>query len=192
MNGMAFINVNNSTGNSLSSDARPCAFDRLSINLAGRTATKAGKAKKTGKTDSTKTRKKTTPKRATAAKIKPKQEKTIKKTTRKLPAKKTSTRQKTVKPVTKKKAKASITESKRRRARNYTVRSRLSSFKLGDDVIFKRVRDWNDSSKLVEMRGTVIALGSDPEIDVNYIEIQFEIENYPGKITRQVRRFTVK
>ena len=72
------------------------------------------------------------------------------------------------------------------------MRSRLSSFKLGDEVIFKRVRDWNDSSKLVEMRGTVIALGCDPEIDVNYIEVQIEIENYPGKITRQVRRFTVK
>lgn len=108
---------------------------------------------------------------------------------------KSAVKTKTVKPkkTTKKKLKeAPDHEGKRRRARLYSVRSRLSSYQLGDDVIFKKVRDWNDHSKTVEMRGTVIALGSDPNISVNYIEVQFEIKNHPGRVTMQVRRFTVK
>ena len=143
--------------------------------------------KKTGKTKSKK--KKTTTKKAKSTR----KSITAQKTTRKTAIKTKAAKSKKTKKNTKKKLKAAKgQEGKRRRARLYTVRSRLSSYQLGDDVIFKKVRDWNDNSKTVEMRGTVIALGSDPNISVNYIEVQFETENHPGKVTMQVRRFTVK
>ena len=80
----------------------------------------------------------------------------------------------------------------RRKPRIYSSRSSLNSFKIGDEVIFRAVRDWNDASKLVQMRGLLIAMGTDPENDVNYIEVQFEIEVPTGRIDKQVRRFTVK
>jgi hypothetical protein len=114
------------------------------------------------------------------------------KTSKKAPSKKAAAGNKHGKTAKKKIPEVLIPDSKRRRARNYSIRSRLSSFQLGDEVIFERVRDWNDSSRLVEMRGTIIAIGSDPEIDVNYIEVQFELEPFPGKVSRQIRRFTVK
>lgn len=118
---------------------------------------------------------------------------TAQKTTRKTATKAKAAKSKITRKTTVKKLKeARDPEFKRRRARLYSVRSRLSSYQLGDDVIFKKVRDWNNHSKTIEMRGTVIALGCDPNISVNYIEVQFEIENHPGTVTMQVRRFTVK
>lgn len=143
--------------------------------------------KKTGKAKSTK--KKTTTKKAKSSR----KSITAQKTTRKTAIKTKTAKSKKTKKTTKEKLKAARgQDGKRRRARLYTVRSRLSSYQLGDEVIFKKVRDWNDHSKTVEMRGTVIALGCDPSISVNYIEVQFETENHRGKVTMQVRRFTVK
>ena len=41
-------------------------------------------------------------------------------------------------------------------------------------------------------RGTVVAMGSDPVNNVNYIEVQFDVEIIPGKSTKQIRRFMVR
>jgi len=89
-------------------------------------------------------------------------------------------------------AKAQVIPLVRRKPRIYSPRSTLNSFMIGDDVIFRQVRDWNDASKLVEMRGTVIGIGMDPDNRVNYIEVQFEVQSLSGELNKQVRRFAVK
>jgi hypothetical protein len=74
----------------------------------------------------------------------------------------------------------------------YSSRSRLSSFVVGDQVIFHRIRDWNDRDSLIEMRGVVVGKGRDPEIGVNFIEVRFEVESFSGVKSTEIRRFTVK
>jgi hypothetical protein len=84
-------------------------------------------------------------------------------------------------------------ERKRRKARTYSNRSKLSSFVLGDLVVFRRVRDWSDASgRFLELRGTVVKKGRDPETGVNYIEVTFEVPSPTGSSLKEIRRFFVK
>jgi len=85
-----------------------------------------------------------------------------------------------------------VIEKKRRKPRMYSDRSKLASFVLGDVVVFRRVRDWNDRSRFFQLTGRVIAKGHDPDIGVNYIEVAFEVETPPGEIKIERRRFFVK
>ena len=111
---------------------------------------------------------------------------------KKAPAKKPGTKtpgkmstSKSLKPVKDDKA-------KRRKPRVYSTRSKLDGFFIGDEVIFKAVRDWSNAASLKEMRGVVVAMGNDPVNNVSYIEVQFDVEIIPGKTTKQTRRFMVK
>lgn len=83
-------------------------------------------------------------------------------------------------------------KAKRRKPRVYSTRSKLDGFFIGDEVIFKAVRDWSNAASLKEMRGVVVAMGNDPVNNVSYIEVQFDVEIIPGKTTKQTRRFMVK
>ena len=83
-------------------------------------------------------------------------------------------------------------KAKRRKPRVYSTRSKLDGFFIGDEVIFKAVRDWSNAADLKEMRGVVVAMGNDPVNNVSYIEVQFDVEVIPGKTTKQTRRFMVK
>jgi hypothetical protein len=74
----------------------------------------------------------------------------------------------------------------------YSDRSKLASFVLGDVVVFRRVRDWNDQSRFFQLTGRVIAKGHDPDIGVNYIEVAFEVETSLGETRIERRRFFVK
>ncbi len=127
--------------------------------------------------------KKKTAKKKTAAR-----RSTVKKSATKAATKK----KKTTRTGKKTKSQKKPTSAKRRKPRIYSNRSTLSSFVIGDEVIFKSVRNWYDARNLIEMRGTVISIGCDPENNVNYIEVQFEVKSIPGKITKQIRRFAVK
>jgi hypothetical protein len=102
------------------------------------------------------------------------------------------TRPKKAKPRSKTPPRAEVVERKRRKARTYSSRSKLSSFVLGDLVVFRRVRDWNDASRFLELRGTVITKGRDPETGVNYIEVTFEVPSTTGNTFKEIRRFFVK
>jgi len=217
-----YFNAIISTGHAISSGARSFITNRLPVSFAGRSSVKSKPAKSPVKAKTAKTQGKskaakksagTAPKKAIlkkAVEAKPKSKKgksavrskpksaskmntrEAVKTPKKTHPKKAAAGNKHDKAANKKTPEIPVPDPKRRRARNYSVRSRLSSFQLGDEVIFERVRDWNDNSRLVEMRGIIIAIGSDPEIDVNYIEVQFEQETFPGKVSRETRRFTVK
>lgn len=81
--------------------------------------------------------------------------------------------------------------SKRRKARIYSGRSQLKDFLIGDTVIFRKFRDWNDITKLIEMRGKVIRKGRDSESELGFIEVEFEVQT-PAGMTIQHRRFFVK
>ncbi|HEX9745844.1 MAG TPA: hypothetical protein VGB30_10505 [bacterium] len=80
----------------------------------------------------------------------------------------------------------------RRKPRVYSSRSSLESFFIGDQVIFRAVRDWNDQHKLVRMRGIVVTKGMDSTSGMNFIEVEFEVESMTGEMVKQTRRFFVK
>ena len=80
----------------------------------------------------------------------------------------------------------------RRRPRIYSGRSSLMDFLIGDQVIFKQVRDWNKGELLHEMRGIVTGMGMDSEQGINYIEVEFEVISFTGIKSLQRRRFAVK
>jgi len=163
------------------------AKKKASKSSAKRATPKKTATKKTAAKKATTKKKKTTVKSSgTKPKTARKKANTKKKaTTKKNPAaKKTTSR--------KKSGTTAKTPPKKRRARKYSINSRLSTYIIGDDVIFEQVRDWNDSTNMLELRGTVIGLGHDPDNEVNFIEVLFEIETLPGRINKQVRRFTVK
>ncbi len=163
------------------------------------TPTKAKRAKKAAKP--AKPRKKSaakvTARKATARKtrakpVTPKKRKaksaTAKKATKRAARKPSAAKRKRAKkPVAAKKK-----PTKRRRARPYSILSRYSTFQRGDTVIFERVRDWNLQTEFIEMRGTVISKGRNPDSGLNYIEVEFEVETPGGGTIKQVRRFTVK
>jgi hypothetical protein len=86
-----------------------------------------------------------------------------------------------------------VPEGKRRKPRMYSSRSKLSSFLLGDMVVFRRIRDWSNEDQFLKMIGKVIAKGHDPDIGVNYIEVAFD--DFQGQSEEQknkTRRFYVK
>lgn len=91
------------------------------------------------------------------------------------------------------KKEAAIAEKSRRRPRTYSSRSKLSSFLVGDMVVFRRARDWSTShSDFIELKGTVVGKGHDAQNGVNYIEVSFECESPSGVPATEIRRFFVK
>ncbi|MFH1676074.1 MAG: hypothetical protein ABIC40_03530 [bacterium] len=88
--------------------------------------------------------------------------------------------------------KAKEKERNRRRPRIYSSRSSLSDFLIGDQIIFKQVRDWNRGELIHEMRGMVTGMGMDSEQGINYIEVEFEVISFTGIKSLQRRRFAVK
>jgi hypothetical protein len=81
----------------------------------------------------------------------------------------------------------------KRRVRYYSSKTaRLTDFCMGDEVIFRRVRDWNDETQFLELRGKVVGGGHDPAIGVNYIEVTFEFQRTNDVPIIDTRRFFVK
>jgi hypothetical protein len=99
---------------------------------------------------------------------------------------------KAVSTITRSKKEARLAEKVKRRARTYSNRSKLSSFLLGDMVVFRRVRDWNNHTGFIELKGTVVGKGHDPELGLNFIEVLFDVDSPSGSPVKEKRRFFVK
>lgn len=121
--------------------------------------------------------------------IKPKLKKVTKPDTT---VRKTKTRSAAKTKITKTAPKKITKTSKKRKPRIYSNRSRLSSFHIGDEVVFRKFRDWNNDSRIVEMKGVIVTKGKDRVSELNFIEVEFELVSLTGSINRQVRRFFVK
>ncbi len=136
------------------------------------------KAKKTA-TSGKKTRKAATPRKATATKTTP-----GKSAVKAVPKKVT-------KPKSTTKPKAGTAK---RKLKNYSPRSRYTSFKVGDRVQFRRIKNWESNAELEKIIGVVIDKIDDKKLGLKFIEVQFDLrESLPFvEDVIRIRRFVVK
>jgi len=136
----------------------------------------ATKTKKSGKAKTTKARK-VTAKKATRTTSKKKTTTTRKATTKRkaLPAKVT-------------------TKPKRRKLKKYSPRSRYATFRVGDRLMFERIKNWDSDGELERVIGVVVRKIEDKALGLKFIEVQFDLREQLSFIedSIRIRRFVVK
>lgn len=134
------------------------------------------KTKKSGKVKTTKARK-VTPK----------------KTTRTTSEKKTTT---ALEAITKRKTPPAkvTTKPKRRKLKKYSPRSRYATFRVGDRLMFERIKNWDGDGEIERVIGVVVRKIEDKALGFKFIEVQFDLREHMAYIEDNIRmrRFVVK